>query len=75
MPHYFFDVEDGVISPDLDGVDLPDIAAAQKEALQMTGRMVEDQSRRGSDADSLTVTVRDGLKAVLTVSVRVQIHT
>lgn len=42
MPRYFFHIDDGKFIPDHTGVDLPDLAAARKEALSASGAMIND---------------------------------
>jgi hypothetical protein len=39
MPHFFFDLQNGMgFVPDVEGRDLPDLAAAQREAVLIAGR-------------------------------------
>jgi hypothetical protein len=42
MPRYFFHVDDGEFIPDHEGVELPDLAAAQSEAVAASGAMLQD---------------------------------
>jgi hypothetical protein len=42
MPRYFFHVIDGYTARDTDGTDLPDIYAAQEQALYMSGEILRD---------------------------------
>ena len=41
MPRYFFNVIDGFSKPDRDGLELPDIAAARREA-KASGEILHD---------------------------------
>lgn len=43
MPRYFFHVQDGHDYPDLEGTELPDLAAARAEAVQFAGSLLADQ--------------------------------
>jgi hypothetical protein len=45
MPRYYFHMEDGQSLFDDAGLDLPDIAAAQNEALRASGELLKDWSR------------------------------
>jgi hypothetical protein len=42
MPRYFFNIMDGHCDPDLTGTDLPDIYAAQGEAIRASGEMLSE---------------------------------
>jgi hypothetical protein len=42
MPRYFFDVFDGVHSPDPDGTELADLSAVKSEAISTAGAMLRD---------------------------------
>jgi hypothetical protein len=42
MPRYFFHVIDGYTARDTDGTELPDIYAAQEQALYMSGEILRD---------------------------------
>ena len=42
MPRFFFHVIDGFSSPDTDGSDLPDIYAAQAQAVTLAGEILRD---------------------------------
>jgi hypothetical protein len=46
MPRYFFNVEDGYSSPDLEGVELPDIYSAQAQAIRMSGEILRDMGAK-----------------------------
>ena len=42
MPKYFFHVDDGTLTPDAQGLDLPDLSAAKAEAIHAAGSMLSD---------------------------------
>lgn len=42
MPRYFFTVHDGRAIPDPDGTELPDIYAAQGQAIEMAGEILRE---------------------------------
>ena len=45
--HYYFNSENDHPDLDPDGIELPDMAAAQKEALRLLGRMLQDADGDG----------------------------
>jgi hypothetical protein len=42
MPRYYFHVKDGHDSPDLEGTELPDLEAARRAAVTMSGELLRD---------------------------------
>jgi hypothetical protein len=42
MPRYFFHVHDGQDLPDTEGTELPNVAAAQSEAIRASGDMLSN---------------------------------
>jgi len=44
VPRYYFHTEDGRATPDRDGVDLPDLAAARQEAIRALGEILKEGS-------------------------------
>lgn len=42
MPRYYFNVYDGVSSPDQDGTELADLAGAKIAALRLMGQLLND---------------------------------
>lgn len=42
MPRYFFNVHNGSDMPDKDGTVLPDLRAAQKQAVMYAGELMQD---------------------------------
>jgi len=59
MPRYFFHVHDGYAAPDLVGTELPDICAAQAEAIRASGGMLRDMGRRFWDGTEWSMEVKD----------------
>ncbi|MEZ2330661.1 hypothetical protein AB6802_13145 [Mesorhizobium sp. RCC_202] len=45
MPNYYFHVDNGEFSPDTDGVDLPDLNAAYREAVRAAGEIINESNR------------------------------
>jgi len=61
MPLYYFDVGDGdALMEDLDGHELPDLAAAYLMARLAAVEAIHDNLRRGVIADPRHFRVRDG---------------
>lgn len=59
MPRFYFDIrEDGSFIEDEEGHDLPDVKAAELEAVGAAAEIVRDRFREGS-LRSLTIDVRD----------------
>ena len=70
MVKYFFDFRSGAtISRDDVGEDLPDAAAAHREALDALAHAIRDVAMEGARDQHLVVEVRDDLGRVLEVSV------
>jgi hypothetical protein len=70
MPRYYFNLMDGRPVVDKDGIELPDAAAARKEATKYAIDMVRGQSGEGGGKDVGNVVVTDERGAeVLTVTV------
>ncbi len=42
MPRYYFNIEDGRLSPDGEGTELVDLAKARSEALRMSGEILRE---------------------------------
>jgi hypothetical protein len=58
MPTFYFDVcEDGVVAIDEDGVELPDLAAAEREAGDAASTIAHDKFAEGGQ--TIVVDVRD----------------
>jgi hypothetical protein len=59
MPRYHFHAEDGVCYPDPDGLELPDIEAAKKSAVQYLTERLKGNSDELWDTGSWRVIVTD----------------
>ena len=67
MPRYFFNVHDGTSLVDEDGTDLPDIYAAQSQAIRTSGEILRDLGARFWDGVEWRVEVADERGAILFV--------
>ena len=74
MPLFYFDVREGPkLTPDEDGLEFPDLDAAEREAATAAAEMGRDLLPRG-DARDITVEVRNEYgQQVLTVRVAMEI--
>ena len=69
MAIYYFDFRvDEILSPDEDGVELPDAGSAHKEALGALAEAIRDAVLEGQSEQRLVVSVRDELGPVLQIS-------
>lgn len=59
MPTYYFHIDNGTFVPDNEGVDLPDVDAARREAVRAAGEMIND-SRQSLGAHDALDYERDG---------------
>ena len=59
MPRYFFHVHDGISILDEDGTELPDLDAARKEAVCMSGEMLRDHAERFWNGEEWNLDVAD----------------
>lgn len=76
MPRFFFNTQDGETVSDADGVMLPDMVAAEVEAVRLTGELLREHAEKfwGQGATyALTVTDEDGaaLFSIITAGARV----
>jgi hypothetical protein len=75
MPKFFFNVINGKSIPDEEGTDLPDLAAAREEALEVIAKIMHDQildiEQKGRE---LSVIIRDdaGDQEKVSLSLRVE---
>lgn len=65
MPRYFFNVNDGANSPDQEGTELPNDAAARREALTFAGKMLADDASRFVPGDGLQIEVTDTMRMAI----------
>ena len=59
MPRFHFHFHDGVLLPDLDGTELPDRHAAEREAAKLAGGMLKDSADRFWHSGDWRVEVMD----------------
>jgi hypothetical protein len=74
MPTYYFDIrEDSHLTTDTDGLELPDTASAEREAIDAATLIARDalSSRHTS---RIAVEVRDNARPVCAVSVSLQVN-
>jgi hypothetical protein len=45
MSIYYFNVDDGLSNPDIEGSDLPDLDTARMEAVRRSGALLQDHAR------------------------------
>jgi hypothetical protein len=61
MPHFRFDVcENGVLSPDEEGLDLLSAHDARLEAARTAAEMMRDRVARNAEPADISLIVRDG---------------
>lgn len=65
MKRYFFHVQYGELFQDGEGTTLPDLKAAQRNAAELMGRMLIDESDGFWDKPNIAVTVTDADGLVL----------
>ena len=59
MPRFYFHIRDGRDQFDMDGIELPDEATAQVEAIRLTGAVLRDETKHVIRAPSWTMDVTD----------------
>jgi hypothetical protein len=65
MPRYFFQVDDGFSTRDEAGTELPDIFAAQDEAIRFSGERLRDMGGKFWDGTAWNLAVTDETGRVL----------
>jgi hypothetical protein len=65
VPRYFFHVHDGTSTRDDEGTELPDIFAAQEEAIRMSGALLGEMGAKFWDGDEWSLEVTDGAGRLL----------
>ncbi len=75
MARFYFNTLDGEAVADAEGVELPDIAAAQVEAVRLTGELLREHAEHFWATRNFAVTVTDeqgsALFVVMTAGARV----
>ena len=67
MPIYYFNVFNGGSVPDEDGTDLPDVYAAQDQAIRTSGEILQDLGARFWNGERWRLEVADEMGWVLFV--------
>lgn len=67
MPRYFFHVHDGTSTKDAVGTELPDIFAAQLEAIQTSGELLREMGHKFWDGTEWSMEVTNEAGRVLFV--------
>ena len=65
MPRYHFHVRDGTADLDIDGVELPDLAAVRRETVAFVGQWMLDNTETVWDGEVWKVEVTDHAGFVL----------
>jgi hypothetical protein len=65
MPRYFFHVHDGCSTRDNDGTELPDIFAAQEEAIRLSGELLSEIGGKFWNGAEWSLEVTDQTERVL----------
>jgi hypothetical protein len=61
MPRFHFDVsENGIVTPDEEGLDLLSAEAARLEAARAAAEMMRDRTQRKAEPADISLIVRDG---------------
>lgn len=59
MPHYYFDIHDGIHVEDDDGQSLPDLTSARDQAMRIAASHAITPTMLGEDGGAVIVLVRD----------------
>lgn len=59
MPRYFFDTQDGQAVADAEGVELPNLAAAEIEAVRLAGELLREHAEEFWRSRVFSVSVTD----------------
>ena len=65
MPRYFFHVDDGFSTKDAEGTKLPDIFAAQEQAIGLSGELLREMGAKFWNGTAWSLTVTDETERVL----------
>ena len=65
MPRYFFHVEDGFSTKDVEGTELPDIYMAQEEAIRLSGELLREMGGKFWNGTAWRLTVTDETGSIL----------
>jgi hypothetical protein len=65
MPRYFFHVHDGSSTRDNEGTELPDIFAAQEEAILLSGELLREMGGKFWNGEEWSLEVTDEAGRIL----------
>jgi uncharacterized protein DUF6894 len=65
MPRYFFHVHDGSSTRDKEGTELPDIFAAQEEAIHLSGELLREMGGKFWNGEEWSLDVTDEAGRIL----------
>ena len=65
MPRYFFHVHDGSSTLDSEGTELPDIFAAQEEAILLSGELLREMGGKFWNGEEWSLEVTDEAGRIL----------
>ncbi len=65
MPRYFFHVHDGSSTRDHEGTELPDIFAAQEEAILLSGELLREMGGKFWNGEEWSLEVTDEAGRIL----------
>ena len=65
MPRYHFNAYDGIDLPDEDGVVLPDVDVARREAMRFVGALLQERANEGVVKNEWHLDVTDDMGLVL----------
>ena len=74
MPRFFFDMKDGGVIIDSDGVELPDQATAEREALKGLGALVSEELGQGHASAIFQISVRRETEVVFKATLSLQME-
>jgi hypothetical protein len=75
VPHFYFESENGVATPDEEGLDFVSAEAARLEATRAAAEMMRDRAQRKAEPADISLIVRDGSpEPVCTVTVALTIQ-
>ena len=74
MPRFFFDMKNGGVIKDSDGVELPDQETAEQEALKGLGALVSEELGEGQISSIFQISVRLETEVVFKATLALQIE-
>lgn len=65
MPRFYFHIADGLKMRDLSGIELDGLGAAQREAIEIAGRIIAEGGKSPWSGEEWTLTVTDDRQVTL----------